>query len=109
MSDPKIDRGAYECEELQHDNHVLLYLGFDLSAAGVYHHLIANCPFCKNRRLEDCCLLLTEELLFDRWIKFVACGDCGVRGPWGRTESEGLRLWNALAHQEKEAGTNGAH
>ncbi len=32
----------------------------------------------------------------------VACGACGMRGPWGKTEEEAVDKWNKWAGLEKE-------
>lgn len=86
------------------DSHVMLWKGFDLSAAGIYDLEFAPCPFCEGRRgLEKGMLQLTEydrgAIFGDRrrWVKYVCCGDCGTCGPWGSSESEGLRAWNERA------------
>lgn len=103
--------------EGSHDAHIQVFKGFDLSAAGVYDHVFAPCPFCEllpaPRKSPDRCLLLTEHDRGEvfgmrrRWVKYVCCGDCGTCGPWGFTESEGLRLWNDRL--QKQGVSNGTH
>lgn len=82
-----------------HCSHVLLYRGFDLSAAGIWSHQIAPCLYCGNRRRpEEPALILTDEVLsWGRQVHFVCCGDCGTRGPWAGSESQALALWNRAA------------
>lgn len=82
------------------DSHVFLYRGFDLTAAGIYVHEFHPCPFCDLPADHDPCLILTEEEMHGRTIMYVCCGNCGTRGPWGRTESSGLAQWNSRATNE---------
>lgn len=85
--------------------HVLLYRGFDLSAAGIWEHDIAPCLLCAPLAAgRDPALILTDETLhWGRLIHVVACGNCGTRGPWGDSESQALALWNA-AHERLNRG-----
>lgn len=80
-------------------SHVLLYRGFDLSAAGIWSHQIAPCLYCGNRlRPDEPALILTDEVpSWGRQVHFVCCGDCGTRGPWADSESRALRAWNEAA------------
>ena len=85
--------------------HVLLYRGFDLSAAGIWEHAIAPCLLCAPLPADrDPALILTDETLhWGRLIHVVACGNCGTRGPWANSESQALALWNA-AHERHNVG-----
>lgn len=88
----------------EYSNHVLLYYGADLSAAGIWEHDISPCLLCAplppNR---DPAVILTDETLhWGRHIHFVCCGNCGTRGPWADSESQALALWNA-AHERHNA------
>lgn len=85
-----------------HDAHVWLRDGFDLIAAGELFPRMEPCPICLlvyGAGGDE--TILTEELLpaDRRWIFFVACGGCGTRGPWGKTESHGLVQWNVFSHR----------
>jgi hypothetical protein len=81
-----------------HDAHVLLFLGFDRSAAGLWHAEIRACPFCvpHERTIEPC---LSHEEIWNgtRLIHYVVCGGCGTCGPWANSESEAIALWGARA------------
>lgn len=80
------------------DSHVLRYYGCDLAAAGIWAHDIAPCLLCcpLSPRRDPAALCLTDEVLdWGRRIHFVACGNCGTRGPWADTESQALAQWNA--------------
>lgn len=81
-----------------HDSHVWLFHGFDLTASTILDYQIAPCPFVKNpvANGNEVCILTHEDLGW-RQIFIVCCGDCGARGPWGKTESEALELWNTKA------------
>lgn len=81
-------------------SHVLLYHGFDLSAASIWEHDIAPCLLCAPLPPErEPVLALTDEVLhWRRRIHFVCCGNCGTRGPWADSESSALAQWNS-AHQ----------
>lgn len=84
-----------------HNNHVLLYRGYDLTAAGQWQYDIAPCLLCPRPPAEDDdpALILTDETLhWGRLIHLVCCGTCGTRGPWASSESQALALWNA-AHE----------
>lgn len=53
---------------------------------------LAKCPFCKNTEL-----ILSDTDCGDNVQEFahiVVCGDCGARGPWGKTEEEAKSLWD---------------
>ena len=81
-----------------HDAHVLLFYGFDRSAAGLWHADVARCPFCAPREgmIEPC---VTSEEVWNgpHTIHFIVCGGCGTRGPWASTESEAIARWEARA------------
>lgn len=84
----------------EYSNHVLLYYGCDLAAAGIWEHDIAPCLLCAPLPPDrDPAVILTDETLhWGRHIHFVCCGNCGTRGPWADSESQALALWNA-AHE----------
>lgn len=91
------------------DSHVLLWYGYDLTAAGILQNDIAPCLFCPPtlRREDDPVVCITEETLhWGKRILFVSCGQCGTRGPWARTESEALAWWNN-AYQRKQTAIQG--
>lgn len=74
-----------------HDAHVVLWYGFDLTAAGIEDHDIAACPFCKPSCLKPG--LMHEDV--EGWpVKYVMCYACGARGPSAAKESFALRDWN---------------
>jgi len=100
--DPFGDMG---CE---YSNHVLLYYGCDLAAAGIWEHDIAPCLLCAPLPPDrDPAVILTDETLhWGRHIHFVCCGNCGTRGPWADSESQALALWNE-AHKRHNAGNKG--
>lgn len=81
-------------------SHVLLYRGFDLTASGIDNPDVFPCLLCRPRHHDDepsegCPPMLTEEvLIWGNQIHFVCCGQCGTRGPWGKTESDALSRWN---------------
>jgi hypothetical protein len=87
--------------------HLLAYLGHDLTASGVFHHEIAPCLLCTPREEDqDPVVILTEETLtWGRVIHFVCCGSCGTRGPWAKTESAALALWNDAHKRHNPACT----
>lgn len=88
----------------EYSNHVLLYYGCDLAAAGIWEHDIAPCLLCAPLPPDrDPAVSLTDETLhWGRHIHFVCCGNCGTRGPWADSESQALALWNA-AHERHNA------
>jgi hypothetical protein len=88
-------------------SHVLLFRGFDLSAAGIWEHDIAPCLLCAPLAADsDSALILTDETLHSgRLIHFVCCGNCGTRGPWASSESSALAQWNAAHRQHNVRGT----
>lgn len=93
---------ADDPDEDQCTSHVLLYHGYDLSAASIWQHDIAPCLLCAPLPAgREPVLCLTEETLhWGRLIHFVCCGNCGTRGPWADKESQALALWNA-AHLQR--------
>jgi hypothetical protein len=106
-------RAAVECADDdpfgdlgdEYSNHVLLYYGCDLAAAGIWEHDIAPCLLCAPLPPDrDPAVILTDETLhWGRHIHFVCCGNCGTRGPWADSESQALALWNA-AHKRHNVG-----
>lgn len=84
-------------------SHVMLYQGYDLSAAGIWQPEFSPCSFCDpTPSPQEPALLLTDERLpSKRLVHFVCCGNCGARGPWGNSESQGLALWNAVSAQQR--------
>lgn len=84
-------------EEPLHDSHVLMYFGADLAAAGIFEYDIAPCLLCPPTSPDEGPgVILTDEILpWGKMIHLVACGHCGTRGPWGKSESHALELWNA--------------
>lgn len=89
----------------EYTNHVLLYYGCDLSAAGIWDLDIAPCLLCAPISPDrEPALMVTEEALhWGKHIHFVCCGNCGTRGPWGDSESQALALWNAAHERNKVA------
>lgn len=69
-----------------------LHPSCDLTAARVAPDLRA-CPFCGGVEL-----IISDEddprYAAEGPIHMGVCGNCGTRGPWGKTESEAERLWN---------------
>lgn len=69
-----------------------LHPSFDLTAARAETALRA-CPFCGGAEL-----ILSHEddprFAAEGPIHMGVCGNCGTRGPWGKTESEAQKLWN---------------
>lgn len=76
-----------------HHAHVLLWQGFDLSAAGIEGE-VADCPFCAAAGRHSDCTGLDADQVDGCWVKYVACGNCGTHGPWGSTESQAVARWN---------------
>lgn len=83
-------------EQPRHDAHVMLFHGFDRSAAGLWHADMRACPFCKPREvmIEPC---LSHEEIWNgtRLVHLVVCGGCGTCGPWADSESEAMARWEA--------------
>jgi len=53
---------------------------------------LAKCPFCGSRTLAESntdCMDNVQE-----YAHIIVCGDCGTRGPWGKTEADAIELWN---------------
>ena len=75
---------VFEFEDIgppEHDAHVQLFRGFDLTAADPFFRPeMAACLFCDAlwpNRINDDKLLLTEEWRHDRFVHFVCCVSCG--------------------------------
>jgi Lar family restriction alleviation protein len=89
----------WDIEPVLHNSHVMLFYGYDITFCDLLaHHDFAECPFCSEEANSIPTLILGDELIHGgtRRIHFVVCGNCGTRGPWGRTESDALNRWNRV-------------
>lgn len=103
LDDPFDDLGD------DYDNHVLLYYGCDLTAAGIFEPHIDPCLLCDPLPADvDPALILTDETLsWGRTVHVVCCGNCGARGPWADNESAALDLWNAAYKRHARLAARG--
>lgn len=53
---------------------------------------LANCPFCGSGELIKSNTDCGDNVL--EFAHIIACGNCGTRGPWGKTKQEATELWN---------------
>lgn len=76
-----------------HQSHVLLYFGFDQTAAGYENPPLRRCPFCRGWET----LVWYEDRAFFGHAGIahrVVCGNCGTTGPLGHTETQAVERWN---------------
>jgi len=62
---------------------------------------IAVCHYCKHLDLAVFDVEVTGWKAED-YPSTVACGNCGLRGPWGKTEEESVDKWNEMAGLKKD-------
>lgn len=77
-----------------HQSHVLLYYGFDQTAAGYDNPPLKRCPFCTSL---ETLVFYEDRAGFGRsgTAHQVICGGCGATGPIAHTESQAAARWNA--------------
>lgn len=65
---------------------------------------IGPCPHCLGYELvvSD---VAVQGRASDEYPLAVHCGECGARGPWGRTDEEAVRRWNNAMNVKTEART----
>ena len=63
---------------------------------------LGPCPHCKT----DEVLIVSDVELSghnpEQWPEAVHCGNCGARGPWGRSEEDAVEKWNATTETKTE-------